>query len=195
MPQTNAGIYEVVLEQLYFSKVMFNVFHYLQTGNVDDEQDNLATAFDTDIVPVIGDIQNESVTYSNIRVSNLTGDLADFNLNPTEVNGDVAGAVVADFVAAAFRYNRVTKDTRNGAKRFSGMVEENILGGGFTTAYQAELDLLAAALGANISGGGSAFTPIILRKPEISAGTFVYNNVAGVSNLNRLTTQNSRKQF
>ncbi len=195
MPQVNSGIYELILEQDYFGADILNVFHYRQTGGVDDEQEKCANAFDVDIMPEIAVILNDDLKFNNIRVANLTGNLADFSITPSQVDGDVTGAVMADFIACSYRLNRTTKDTRNGSKRFCGMVEENIVGGGFTAAYVADLDLLADVLETTIAGGtGAIFEPIILRKPDI-AGTFTYSLVQTVQALNRVTTQNSRKKF
>lgn len=194
MPTTTVGIYEVVLEQLYFQDEFFNVFHYLSNTSDDDVQDLCATAFDEDIMATLAPTQNVDLKYTNIRCKNLTGNLADFNLTPSQGDGDIVGAVVAGFNANSFRYNRVTKETRNGAKRFAGLVEENVIGGNFTVAYNLILDSLAAVLEVEINTVGGAFTPIILRKPPIG-DLFTYNNVQGVDNLDRMTTQNSRKRF
>ena len=195
MPITAVGLYEVVLEQSYFNSNVLNVFHYLSNTSDDDVQDLCATAFDEDVMAAIAVIQGANVIYDNIRCKNLTGTLADFNQIPSQVDGDVAGAVTADFIGAAFRYNRVSKETRNGAKRFAGMVEENIVGGNFTVAYNVDLDALAVVLSADISTVGGVFAPIILHKPPDGGGNWTYNELQSAVNLNRLTTQNSRKTF
>lgn len=195
MPTTAVGLYEVVLEQTFFNDTLLNVFHYLSSTSDDDVQALVAQAFDEDVMAAIAVICSTNVIFENIRVANLTGDLADANLTPSQPDGDVIGAVVAGFVGAAYRYNRVSKDTRNGAKRFGGMVEENILGGSFTVAYNVDLDALAVVLSAEISTVGAVLDPVIVRKPVGAGGIWTYNDVAAVQNLNRVTTQNSRKTF
>ncbi len=195
MPTLTAGLYEVVLEQSYLSQKILNVFHYVNALGSDDLQTECGDAFDQDLLPQIAIIQSTSLSYSNIKVANLTGDLADANIAPTTPLGLVSGSDVTTFVAAPFRYNRLTKDTRNGAKRFTGMIEENLVTVGFVTAFVTALDLLATILDNDISVPGGIFEPVILRKPDLPPGTWTYNPLDSVSALNRTTTQSSRKRF
>lgn len=195
MPTTTVGLYEVVLEQSYFTSNVLNVFHYLSNTSDDDVQLLCATAFDEDVMAALAVVGNISLKFDNIRCVNLTGTLADANITPSQADGDVVGAVVIDFVSSAFRYNRVTKDTRNGAKRFTGLVEENVTGGSFTVAYNVDLDALAVILGTDISTVGGVFSPVIVRKPVGAGGVWTFNDVVSVQNLDRVTTQNSRKTF
>lgn len=195
MPQTQAGIYELVLEQSYQNQQVLNVFHYINTLADDDLQEECATAFDEDVQPTIAGRLNSSVFFTNIRVANLTGTLADFNLTPTDDQGLLVGLGIVSFVCFPFRYNRVTKDTRNGAKRFTGMIEENVETTGFLPAYFNTMEALGVILGTPISTVGGIFDPIILHKPADEAGIYTYNTVASVQALNRTTTQNSRKVF
>lgn len=191
MPTATSGIYVAVVEQSYFGDTLFNTFAFHNPTLGDDEQSLLATQMDTVIVPEMSNIQSQSLNYENIRVANLTGNLADVNITPAQGQGGVTGSVMASFVAAAYRYQRTTKETRNGSKRFGGMVEENVIGGSFTVAFNALLDTLAGIL----EGSLLSFDPIILRQPEVSSGTYLYNPVLSVQNLDRLTTQSSRKRF
>ncbi len=195
MPVTSVGLYEIVLEQLYFGDINLNVFHYLSNTSDDDAQELASLAFDEDVMAALAVIQSDNLVYTNIRCKNITGNLADFNRIPSQVDGDVAGADAAGFVGAGFRYNRTTKETRNGGKRFSAMVEENITGGTFTVAYNIDLDALAVVLSAEISTVGQVLSPVILRKPDDGAGNWTYNVLQSAVNLNRVTTQNSRKTF
>lgn len=195
MPVTSVGLYELVLEQEYFSLPVLNVFHYLSATADDDVQDLCATAFDEDLMAIIAPSQNTTLLYKNIRCANITGGGADFNLTPSQGDGDIVGSVVAGFTSNSFRYNRTTKETRNGAKRFTAMVEENIIGSSFTVPYNAVLDALATALSQQITTVGGVFDPIILRKPDDGFGNYTYNVLASVQNLDRVTTQNSRKNF
>lgn len=195
MPQASAGLYRIILEQTYQGKEVFNVFGYLHSLSSDDEQDLAAQAFDEDIMPAIKLVQNTDVAYTSIRAINITGTLADEVITPSEAAGVVTGATVASFVAASFRYNRETKDTRNGAKRLAGMVEENMSGVGFTSPYFTLLGTLAAVFGTDISTVGGIFTPIILGPETVTPGTWLYNTIVSVQALNRATSQVSRKVF
>lgn len=195
MPTASGGIYEVRLEQTYFGDPSLTVLHYLQGAETDDQQEDVAGAFDSDLMADFAAAQNTDIEYVNIRVANLTGTLADFNLTPSQADGDVTGAIASGFMCAAFRKNRISKDTRNGSMRLCGLVEENMSGAGFTAAYNTILDTLATSLSANIVGSLSTYAPIILRKPETQQGVYTYNTISSVQNLMRQTTQNSRKTF
>lgn len=195
MPTTNAGIYELILNQQYNNEIIKNVFHYRHTLGEDDHQALCAQAFDEDVLANIQTLQNTQVTYDDIRVKNLTGNLADAIRVSTIPGGSIVGTPMAEFLCCPFRYNRVTKDTRNGAKRFSGMVEENTVAGDFTGAYLTIMQTTAAILEAEISTVGGVFEPIILRQLPDEFGVYTYNTVANVTALDRQTTQNSRKTF
>lgn len=195
MPQSGSGLYEVVLVQDYISQRCLNVFHYKSNTSEDDIQFQCGTAFNVDNLPDIALIQSEDVTYQDILVRNITGTLADAAVTPGTANGNVVGLELATFYAASFRYNRVSKDTRNGAKRFTGMIEENVQNNSFTGAFQTLMDALAIVLDNDISSAGKTFQPIILRKPSLGAGVWQYSDVQTVTALDRATTQNSRKSF
>jgi hypothetical protein len=195
MPTTNVGIYEIILEQEYFTSQIRNVFHYLSTTDQDDQQDLCAQAFDEDMLQSIADLANTNLVYDLIRCKNLSGNLADAIVDPSVANGIQVGAIVADFVAVSFLYARQTKDTRNGFKRFSALIEENVLGGGFTVPFLGTMNASADIFETNISTVGGIFQPIILRKPADGMGVFTFNTLNAVQALNRVTTQNSRKTF
>lgn len=195
MPITSTGIYEVVLVQTYQGQECLNVFHYLHSVGDDDKQSECATAFDADILPDIAVIQSDGVVYDDVIARNLTGNLADVTLTPTQANGDQAGLDMSCFIAIPFRYNRITKDTRNGSKRFVGLTEEDALTTGFEAAFVTLLQALAVQLAVNIVEAGNNFQPIVLTKPDDGAGNFTYNLLQNVQALNRTTSQNSRKPF
>lgn len=195
MPTTPIGIYEVTLKATYQGQVVLNVFNYLDLAALDDKQDILATAFDTAVLPSIQTLQNTGVLYTDIVCANLTGIMADVTIPPTTSGGSVIGEDMASFVACSFRYNRVTKETRNGSKRFCGMTEENAGATGFIAAYITVMTTASVVFLANVMGGGSSFAPIILKKPPAVGPVYTYNSVANVQVLNRQSTQNSRKVY
>ncbi len=195
MPTSTSGIYELVLEQTYLGQKILNVFHYLNTLDMDDLQTECGTAFDEDVLDAVADLQVDGLVYDNIRVANLTGTGADIFVTPSIPDGNIAGDDAAGFVAAPFRYNRTTKETRNGAKRFAGVTENVMVDDKFETTYFATMQVTALVLAAQMSTVGGLFDPIILRKPPTAGPTFTYNEVLSVSALNRQTTQSSRKSF
>lgn len=195
MPTTDTGIYELLYEQSYGEEQVLNVYHFLHSLGDDDDQDLCAQAFDEDLVTPLSLVSNAVLKYDLIRVRNLTGTLADSVKVPSVSQGVISGEVIASFVAASIRYDRVSKDTRNGAKRIVGLVEADVVASIFTTPYFTKLQTLAAVLEQDIATVGAIFHPIILRKPPDEFGTYTYNEVASCTALNRVTTQNSRKIF
>lgn len=195
MPQTSAGLYRIILEQTYQGKAIFNVFGYLHSLGQDDEQDLAAQAFDEDIMPQIKVVQSVNLAYTSIRAINITGSLADEVITPSEASGQAAGDDVVSFVSAPFRYNRETKDTRNGSKRLAGMLEQNLVGTGFLGSFFTALQTLATVFGTDISTVGGIFVPIILGAETVTPGTWNYNSIVSVQALQRSTSQVSRKVF
>lgn len=195
MPTTSAGIYEVILKATYQGQEVLNVFAFLDLAGLDDKQGILASAFDLTTLPAIQTLQNTGVAYTDIICSNPTGILADVTIAPTTGAGSVVGTPMTTFVACSFRYNRVSKETRNGSKRYAGMVEENAVTTGFEAAYITIMNTAALVFGANVAGGGSSFAPIILKKPPAVGPVYTYNSVANVQVLNRQSSQNSRKAY
>lgn len=194
MPTATSGLYEVILDQSYGTEKVKNVFHYLHTLGDDDLQDLCGLAFDEDVMAGLAALLNVVLTFDEIRCANITGELADVTRIPSENNGDVTGDASPAMVACSFRYQRTTKETRNGGKRFCGMVEGNINVNTFESAYFTAMQAVATTLATDISTVGGIFSPVILRKPDIE-GVWLYNDVANVIALNRVTTQNSRKFF
>lgn len=194
MPTTTVGLYEVTLEQTASGQQIRNVWHYLATLGQDDEQDLVADAFDETIMTDLAGIINSSVAFDLIRVANLTGIEADAVQSPSQGSGNVVGLNMTPVMAASFRMNRTTKETRNGSKRFAGLIEENVQGTTFAPAYLVDLQAFESLLAGQISTVGLLADPVILHKPDV-AGVWTYNEVASVTALNRVTTQNSRKSF
>jgi len=195
MPDSGAGIYEVVLKQTYLGVAVLNVFHYLDTALADDKQGSCGIAFNTDILTTISSLQSDQVTYDEILVRNLTGNLADVVTVPGVSNGARVGDEGTTFLAIPFRYNRTTKETRNGGKRFAGALEEFMTTTGFVAAFFTDMQTASLTLDNQIVNGGNTFSPIILKKPDLGLGIYTYNLVSNVTALNRTTSQNSRKAF
>ncbi len=195
MPQTGSGIYEVVLFQRYFNVVCLNVFHFLSNINEDDNQSQCAFAFQNTQLPQIALTQLTQVAYEEIVCRNLTGSLADITLVPSTPSGLVVGTPMNQFVSMPYRYNRIQKDTRDGAKRFVGVAEENAEKQFFEAVFFGLMQTLATFLDNGIADAGKTFNPIILRKPDLGLGIFQYSQVSSVTALNRQTTQSSRKDF
>ena len=194
MAVVSAGLYKIILEQAYSGQVVLNTFFYLNSLGSDDEQDKAADAFDITILPILKTIQATSLAYSEIRAINVTGDLADFVLTPTTTAGTLAGDPVNTFTAAAIRLNRTTKETRNGQKRFAGMVEAQMNNQAWEAPYVTLLGTLATALVADITTVGGIFEAVIARQDPITPTNWNANPVASATVNSFVSSQVSRKR-
>ncbi len=194
MAVVTAGLYKIILEQSYSAQTVLNTFWYLNSLGSDDEQDKAAQAFDEDVLAVLAAVQHTTLVYNSIRAINVTGDLADFVLTPTTSSGSNAGTAVNTFTAAGIRLNRTTKETRNGQKRFAGMVEEEMSNQSWTAAYITTLETLATALVADISTVGGIFEAVIARQDLVTPTNWFANPVASATVNDFVTSQVSRKR-
>lgn len=195
MPVVSQGVYELILEQTYQTQPMINVFHYTENAGLNDLQGELATLWDTNVLPAIATIQNDTTKYINIKCKNLSGSFAETTIVPTTAQGSVLGLDMAGYIAAPYRYNRTETTTRNGSKRFVGMVEENVQTDVPTGAFFTIMQAIEATLASNLTTASGLFFPVILRLPASAGPTWNFSNVASVQALNRITTQNSRKRW
>lgn len=188
------GLYKIILEQTYSAQTLLNVFWFVNSLGSDDEQDKAAEAFDETILPILKAAQATSLTYTSIRAVNVTGDLADFVLTPTTLAGTSVGDPVNTFTAAGIRLNRTTKETRNGQKRFAGMVEQRMENQAWDAAFLVVLGDVADALVADISTVGGIFEPVIARQDPITPTNWFANPVASATVNAFVTSQVSRKR-
>jgi len=181
-----------------------NIFHYQNTGDpffidVDAVNAFFDAASETgEFVEVLLNALSSVVQILSVEMTNLDNpdDFALYVL-PTPVAGDISGDSMPSFVAYGYTYERSTRATRNGAKRFVGVPEQSVSNGVIVPAAVFGVQAIAAALEVPVSfsvdaGIDNALTPTIVRK----TGTFTYsatNLVSGVT-YKRVTTQNSRKR-
>jgi len=169
-----------------------NVFYFLQTAGTGGALE-LVTEWITDVLPDIVAVQADNIAHTNIDCFNLDSP-TDFSLNalsPVEP-GTRTGDALPLFCAWAFRYNRASLLSRNGSKRFGGVVEGDQNEGQPVGAIITLLNALAVRLGtAIIDGSGNSWEPRIGRVAPPAA--FTSFPVANVSFVN-VTTQNTRKR-
>lgn len=188
------GLYKIILEQTYSNQTVLNTFWYVNSLGSDDEQDKAADAFDETILPILKNIQSDSLLYLSIRAVNVTGDLADFVKTPTTGAGTQAGLEVNTFTAVGIRLNRTTKETRNGQKRFAGMTEDLMANQSWTAPFLVLVELVADALVADISTVGGIFEPVIARQDLVTPTNWFANPVASATVNTFVTSQVSRKR-
>lgn len=193
MTQISSGLYKVTLRQIYTAQIVFNVFWFVENVGLDDKQQECLDAFNEDLLPVLDNYQINTLDYDEVIVDNVTGDLAPLVGVPAVASGSASGTELPSFVALAVKLNRTTKETRNGAKRICGQLEENVTGNFFDTAYSATFPALETALGSDITTVGGIFHPVIVRPPVAPSVLWTTNDVLSAIANRQITTQNSRK--
>lgn len=188
-------IFKLTLNSRISGQEMANVFHYRQTiGVLGGEQ--LASSWVTEVFDDIRLIISNTCVFVDVTWINYN-DLGDFGVNTdvAGIFGNKAGEALPMYNAWAFQYNRETRVTRNGSKRFSGIVEADQSLGVALPGVLPELDSVASSLGQLINFGGTEWwEPVIARIPPGATAPTVINGVRDVT-YKRITTQNSRKPW
>jgi len=182
-----------------------NVFNYRVLNVTDpftlaDQGANLAEAWEADFGPVWAPIIHAAYRLTSIEIYDLTNEL-DFYVGSFETpfQGGTGGQPMPQFNAWAFKLNRTSRLTRNGAKRFPGVPEDLWNDNAPAIAAVAPLAALAAYLGNVISllsfdGGDND----ILLGPEIKGKPILGDdpvfNDCNSAQFRTVSTQNTRKQ-
>lgn len=188
-------VYKLTLKSHQGAVQINNVFHYRQTFGFTGG-DILAQEFINEVYPDILPILSNYVTMDEVEWLNYNDD-SDFGINNSIANdtGGQAGEVLPTFNAWGFQYNRETRSTRNGAKRFSPIAEADQNFGIPTAAAIARLDTCAASLGQFVNlGGTEIWQPVIARLSADGSTVLLTNDVKNVT-FKRLSSQTSRKNY
>ena len=139
-------IIELTHEQTYLGQVMNNVY-FFEAAVADASMSDLATWFETNVVPDVKAAQNELVTHTNLRLRNLFN-LAETYEEPLTGTGTQTSAdtEIPAFVACSIRLDHISSETRPGFKRYSGMTEGNIINALVSTVQVTNLGNIAANL-------------------------------------------------
>lgn len=178
-----------------------NVYHFETDGdpNSNDDIEEFINVWIEDIQGAITLIQSDQIVHLEVRAIELDGVF--FATVPQgTVDGQVTGTAVAPYITYEFIYNRGSRLTRNGFKRFSGPVEEDIdQGGNVGAGVLANLNALALLLDDPITVSWAICTPIILglATPPPPDGSGLPQRVGPIQSVafHRVSTQNSRKAW
>ncbi len=115
-------ILQLTDEQSYLGQQILNVWYYRVDvlGSAADYED-IADAFETNIILPMLQFQNTSLTHTRITIKNLTNEL-DIYEQPISQVGAVANDPLPSFMALSFRLVRSTAATRHGRKRHCRVV-------------------------------------------------------------------------
>lgn len=177
---------------------ILNVFHYHNNDAtaLSNATINLLLAdFIANVLPSILAFQSDQIVYLEVRGEQVGG--VTFGSQPLgSTDGDISGSALPPYVAYEFIYRRATALTRNGFKRFAGVIEEAIdQGGNVTGTVAGALTAAETALGQELTADSVAFyRPIILGRPTPSVPGLRVGEIDAIS-FQRVTTQNSRKPW
>jgi hypothetical protein len=164
-----------------------------------DMLDDYAAEFEANVLNTL----SNQLTYSLWQIDNLTDGLSFDELSQNEV-GIQPGEPLASFYALGIKLARSTKITRNGSKRFPGMVENLVNGNvhsippGDITQMQTFLGLPLTFLDYNGLGDDITISPVIVGRTLNMSGVYELD-LSKINQVNSalvntfVTTQNSRK--
>lgn len=188
-------IFKLTLHSTLGTEEAANVFHYRQTiGVLGGEQ--LASSWIDEVYDEIKALVSVVTVFRSVEWLNYN-DLADFGIDTSIAaqTGARSGEALPSYNAWAFQYNRETRSTRNGAKRFSAIAESDQAYGAPAAVATDVINNCAASLGQLINFGGTEFwEPVIVRLNAAGDTPIVVNGVKNVT-FKRITTQSSRKSW
>lgn len=123
-------VLQIVLEGRSNGEDVTNVFYFGCSNSSSDPGDtylNVLTRFDAVVLPPLIAVSNTVTVYSQLTVKNLSNEL-DYAVLTINRTGTLAGAPLPAYITFTAQLVRTTLLTRNGSKRFSGLVEEGIVG-------------------------------------------------------------------
>lgn len=202
MAATIGDILQVVVDGRSLGEDTTNVYYYeVEAVNVNQDQyDNWLEAFvDTVIAPQIP-VMNTDTVFTQYTVKNLTNGL-DYAVRSELMTGTLAGVSLPAYLTFSAQLVRSTLVTRNGGKRFSGLVEAGVTGNTINWVPAQKLAFeegLIADVGDGLTDGIEAKAVIVGRFPQSSpqAGELDLSRINDISAArlgNRVTSQVSRK--
>lgn len=201
-------IYQVKDFQVMYGQEILNVYFYRDIDGLQDWE-LVSQGFVGEVLSNVKDIQHPSVTHTRLEVENLF-DPTDFGTSSPNIAGTLAGAVMAEFIAASYRFDRQRRDMRHGYKRVVGMTEELVSGTSFDQGNVnfPKFSALLSHFKNNLSNSGvtgvNCEPVVIARVPYVTSGgkqsyrlplsqsELTYYPITSVTLLG-VTTQNTRK--
>lgn len=204
MPIVTSGLYRVTFGYLTSSgNPAYNVLYYHNTLSDDTIAEQIWGVMDTVMVPLFQACHYAAYLCDNLKVEPIFSQNVPYEAVPTSQAGTLflSGDPLPGHIAASIRLFRSTRETRSGWKRVSGFSEGYIAGNTISSDLADALNALATGLGSRQTVVGYGFIdPVLVRPPgTYAAGVqtgWVMNPVSSASAvLNRVTTQNSRKNW
>jgi hypothetical protein len=172
---------------------VLNVYFYQSTAGFGNQAEQLCAVFISTMLPVLVAAQSAQLTHTTTQA--LGQEHLDDFFSQAPGSGSVgtqSDDVQDPFGCYAFRYNRSTREHRNGAKRIGGVPlnvpVSGVINGSFIATF---LDPIASAMESDLTDGVNTFKPVIRSRvgtPPVNA----YFDLSSVQYV-RYSTQNTRK--
>lgn len=195
MPTPVSGLIRVTLSGTYLGNSWANVYHYWNedSGPV-TEKILLANDFNSKVANPLATMMSNLVDIDLIKIEDVLGITNDWAQPPSNTSGNKPGDCLARFTAFQYLYSVSNKETRKGHKRYVGVVEGDTDQGLLNSAALLERQSHEATFFASLVNSTQTYRPVVYGGPTLSNPTrSVVNLVNGVTALQGLTTQNSRK--
>lgn len=197
-------IYQLTLSGSHGTAEVISTWSYRISSLLQPSALSVAEAFRDEVLPAIVVPLMANMIFTNIEVIDVL-DIENFASLPVTETGDrtVVDALTA-FIVYSLKLVRSSRDMRSGWKRFSGLGEADVAGAAFAAGFIAFVDSVSADIIQPLNIDLAVLPLTLVRSrptpnsPLIDPDdptTWLYSDVAGVEFPNRVTTQNSRKQF
>lgn len=199
MAASLGDLIQIVDNQTYLGESLLNVYYYRVTsitGLSEPYLEALADWFTENVVEEVRRIQNQYLTHTVLQVRNLSNNL-DFYEDPIQQVGYIGVApdgALPSWMTVNFKLVRESLATRNGSKRYSGLVESLSAGNAYSLT-EPQKEAISAVLAEDILlGVVTVAEPVIVRRPiDPPVGTsYTYASI-GSALYTKFGTQNTRK--
>lgn len=192
-------IIKVTVTQSYLDQTCINTYWYQITVNGGSGSIiNWLTAFTTDVLATVRELQDSNLYYTHKKVENITDEVGIYE-SPMAVQGLLSGTGLPSYVAGGIRKFVADRKTRGGSLRLAGMTEEAV-GQNEWNPNTIHRDACLLALAASVNNGQVGADeleaiPIIYGILKNSDPVEMFANpITSCGVQAYVTTQNSRKQ-
>lgn len=193
-------VLQLTEKQRQAGQPILNVYFYEVVLNTDDHgYEDVAPAFVNDLWTMQRKSStSSSLTYETLEIRNMTNGIDMFEFEVGEAGTATTTEALPPYATVTIKLVRSTLVTRNGYKRYAGIVEGSQTNGLLTssgqTAWQTIATNLATPQAYTFSGDAFEMNPVIVKTlPNGDRDFSILNPIGSAVALTRLGTQNTRK--
>ncbi len=157
-----SNCYQLTLHQTFATQLVLNRFFYQTNGPYTDELIEAAENLSDALVPVIGNLQHESLDYDWAVLLELFGDRQQALFPFMTTTGLLSGNPLPAFFGSRYRLTCTDSRVRKGRKIFAAPTEDMVTLDTMSGTYTAENAALCTALETPIVLGDFTWTPVLL---------------------------------